>query len=183
MRFKNRFAVILLAALLVALVGTSYAQYRGSRKHARNTRTMQFEGTSIPVATKGFVGVVAADIPPTPWVNVDSSRDLDAADEQLYEQMASLIADFKAVPGARTAYFSAFANKIGSWGGSITNVEAQPQGGHLVTMNVGAILSDSWTPYSHYFEQYVVGADHSVTYSASLDPDGTAGLDLGVILK
>ncbi|AGA28266.1 hypothetical protein Sinac_4046 [Singulisphaera acidiphila DSM 18658] len=190
MRFKNRFAMILLVVLLVALVGTHYAQHHRSRKNVRNTRIMQFEGASIPVATKDLGGVAAANllmandaIPPIPWVNVDSGLGLDSTDKQLYQQMASLISGFTAVPTARTAYFSAFANNMSSWAGSIVNIQAQPQGGHLATVNVGAILSDSWVPYSNYSEQYLVGADNSVTYSASLDPDGTAGLDLGVILQ
>ncbi len=188
MQLKNRYVAIPLVALLVTLVGTYYAQHRGKPRRNTSGARAQFQGSTTPVATKdiervaGANALVANDVTlPAPWVIVNS--DSPNSNDPIYQQAATLIAGYTAIPAARVAYFAAYNNQIGEFGGFVTTVQSQPGGGSLVTVNVQAILTDSSMPASKYFEQYMIGADNSVTYSSSLDPDGKAGTQLPTMIN
>lgn len=84
-----------------------------------------------------------------PWVTVWSMAPPAAQVQATYQQMATLISGYTAVPGDRTNYYSAVINDVDHWTGSLSNVQAAPGGGYTVTVMVGPIFADGSKSLSH----------------------------------
>ena len=108
-------------------------------------------------------------------VNVLSGLNLNQQDEQFYQNMANVLTGVSAIPGPRTAFWSAVAPSINGWLGSVSDVVPDGLGGNLVTVLAGPTLNTGVTPILDYAEQWDVDANNIPTFVQSLDPEGQSG--------
>jgi len=174
-------AVATVAALGLALLINSVYGQRSPRR-ARKTPAPAAGPQMKHAFAPELRAVAAADqTPPVPWVSVDWSLTLNASDQALYQRMATLLSGVTAVPNDRLNYYSAVINDIGSWGGLVSIVQSDNNGGYVVTVPVsGCVLSghlggSSMTLFTDYSELYHIDANNNVTYAGFLDPNGWAG--------
>ncbi len=183
MRFRNIVATAVAAAFIL-LLDSVYGQ-RDSRprqggsarvgSRARSPRNLNQPGTRIMPADQQL---------PSPWVAVDWGLTLDDPTQALYQKMADVLSNYVAVPADRANYYSAYINNIGSWGGLVTSVQDDGNGGYLVTVSVAgnidpAQLENDQTGnlpsslLSEYSEIYNVDAANAVTYLGPSIPAGS----------
>ncbi|MGC8642776.1 MAG: hypothetical protein ACP5XB_23195 [Isosphaeraceae bacterium] len=108
-------------------------------------------------------------------VDVLSGLNLDQQDQQLYQNMATVLTGVSAIPVPRATFWSAVAPSINGWLGSVSDVVPDGLGGNLVTVLAGPTLSTGVTPILDYAEQWDVDANGNPTFVQILDPEGQSG--------
>ena len=125
--------------------------------------------------------------PPAPvWsVDVDWGLTLNQTDLALYQQVAATLTGVNAVPNDRTRYYAAIIDPpdsdVHNWNGLVTDVQADGNGGFVVTATVDPLMDlteygSSGSMRSDYAERWLIAADGTVAYLGFLDPNGWAGL-------
>ena len=120
--------------------------------------------------------------PPIPWVTVDWGLTLDADTQSLYQQMATLLSNYTAVPLDRANYFAEYIDNIGSWGGMVNSVQGDG-GGYVVTVSVEGFIDQDQLDndetgslpmilFANYAEIYHVDSMNNVTYVGHPIPAG-----------
>ena len=171
---------------LAFLMTSVYGQRESRRAGTRPPRMRPGPPMKQPIfAVRPKEMLMAADqLPPPPWVTVAWNLRLDDATQALYEQMATLASNYIDVPVDRANYYSDFMTNIGSWGGMVTEVQGDANGGYVVKVSVEGLIDQvqldndaadilPTTLYGNYSEIYYVDAMNNITYTGPSIPDGS----------
>lgn len=112
-------------------------------------------------------------------VSVDYSRKFPPGTLKGCQDAARALDGRSEVPRDRLDYYSAYKKSkdfepIVGWRGAVTEVAAEP-GGKLVTVKVTPDFGMPVFVMNEYRERYFIGADGSIQYRGSWDPEGKAG--------
>lgn len=96
-----------------------------------------------------------------------------------YQDAAEALSGRSEVPRDRLDYYSAYKKSkdfepIVGWRGAVAEVATEP-GGKLVTVKVTPDFGMPVFVMNEYRERYFIGADGSIQYRGSWDPEGKAG--------
>ena len=131
-------------------------------------------------------GRVDGDPPPDPFpVAIDPTLNLDPDTQALYQQMATALDGYAAVPNDRLNFYSAINNPPNSavtcWGGFVEDVQPAAGGGYQVTVAVTASTATSDlgprtlpAMAGPYYELYNVNGG-VIQYLGFQDPRNVAG--------